>query len=1063
MEVRPVDNVTPIAESLFLGATICLAGFVASKVFCDNYLKYGRWGIPISITAAYASWRFRPMEERAPVHNVAITTLRHEPPAPPLKPAAPGAARGDTPQRQPPPPQSRQQGAAQFIPAIRASLEAITVAATPIEPPPPLPLTFDALAALDLEERSFRANLENSILGELWSFEGTLILTTLQIEQFVKEMRVRGEPPRAKYISLSSSPILTKEELASIALLRNALPTPLVFEDVWKLSLPDLVTLLKATNEIFFPQVGVLGYSACNWKDEREVIGRIEYVCPNLIGLDLGNCNRITEEVSELITLLPMVYRLELIGVRQPPKRGEPPRERGAFTIPTLPGRDQTVLKMIEQLSLLERPLILEEFSQIPLALSPHVRWLRFPKVRKLILSDEARILRDSDVADIVTACPNLVSLNLQKCRNLTQAMLFSLMRLPYLKELKLPEESFSVDSTSDLPRPEDPVLVRLFYSQEFIAGNEQKISQLQGRIPFVFAPIFQIPAALMGLTEDLFSPHQTSLDSFSIHLWLTSKEAFDSLPLLRKIERIDADYNLLLNDQNIDEFLRKFPKVQRISLRHCLNISPEKRAELQVRGIITEDRIERTLDGRTEEVDFVEEEIAKNLRCGEWVGERAANELIRLYKVCQPQEGNEQTTAQDLTQFYALKLLEQTIDEKSVASIRVFAEEEKLASLYQACDLFLATFPPENAESQTAACAENRAPLEPRFNPLDEKYSDLSLQLIDQERTLKLQKRVLATACPKMRRLFELGKAWVGPTGAIGFYPPSDRSAFVNSDPLTTPLHKRTPLQRVFFEQFNGSPPEDRASREAFAEQFADKDITSSEPIRWLIEAIYHPGEAQTLIGLLNAEETRELEAATSSFEIEWIARQTQDHLIELELKDYPGSTLAWAAANAKSEMQEKIVEKLNRCPTILRDCAEEERGILFFQLMEIVSQGDFDTPLEWCPLLHEVKALANTLYDRYDGFYNDLPREQGAIFYRMTETFAVSDPDNISRVAAEDRLATLLARAIEETPSHKENFTQPTFNDNQSGIGGTIDWQTIVTFLQYNPDLNPDGPFWG
>lgn len=179
--------------------------------------------------------------------------------------------------------------------------------------------------------------------------------------------------------------------------------------------------------------------------------------------------------------------------------------------------------------------------------------------------------MNDAQLFDLLDQ-PHLLklkSLNLNGCKTLTTDALFTLQQLPNLGVLSLPELNQGEITLDLLPKFENPFQIKLFY----LASKETRklVNQLYTG-PQNWSAIFQIPLARLG-KEQIFPSNQKRLDPKNVAYWLHNKD-YTHLKSEKEIVTVLADFNVEINDDNIVDFMGKFPNVKTLSLYDCPNIT---------------------------------------------------------------------------------------------------------------------------------------------------------------------------------------------------------------------------------------------------------------------------------------------------------------------------------------------------------------------------------------------------------------------------------------------------------------------------------------------------------
>jgi hypothetical protein len=159
-----------------------------------------------------------------------------------------------------------------------------------------------------------------------------------------------------------------------------------------------------------------------------------------------------------------------------------------------------------------------------------------------------------------------LKHLDLNNCSELTTDIIPLLINLPDLISLSCPDLRMGKQQLPELKNPFD---IKLFY------GSAQVTKELAHQLyigPDLLASVFQIPCARANV-ENIFGSNHSILDPLSVDHWL-HLEDFRNLKPQSVLRSIIADNSLLINDQNLTEFVSKFPETQEISLYNCPNLT---------------------------------------------------------------------------------------------------------------------------------------------------------------------------------------------------------------------------------------------------------------------------------------------------------------------------------------------------------------------------------------------------------------------------------------------------------------------------------------------------------
>lgn len=163
----------------------------------------------------------------------------------------------------------------------------------------------------------------------------------------------------------------------------------------------------------------------------------------------------------------------------------------------------------------------------------------------------------------------NVHTLQLSDCKSLTTDVLHSLMTLPKLTSLSLPDLPKGKRALDELPKFDNPFKINFFYTA---AKATQPLAAALYTGPIIWAPVFQIPLARQK-EKSIFTAKMNTLDPKSVAYWLYNSE-YKALELQTAVRYIVADSNAGLTDDNIVEFMQKFPKTCFLSLYNCPNLT---------------------------------------------------------------------------------------------------------------------------------------------------------------------------------------------------------------------------------------------------------------------------------------------------------------------------------------------------------------------------------------------------------------------------------------------------------------------------------------------------------
>lgn len=159
--------------------------------------------------------------------------------------------------------------------------------------------------------------------------------------------------------------------------------------------------------------------------------------------------------------------------------------------------------------------------------------------------------------------------LDLSGCTKLSTDSLHSLTTLKGLNSLSLPNLPRGRLSLDTLPTFDDPLKIQMFYTS---SKATHKIALTNYTGPSVWASAFEIPLARQGATT-VFSEDHFVLDPKSVAYWLF-KEDYKLLKPQTAIKMILADSNAGLTDENLTDFVKKFPNATILSLYNCPSVT---------------------------------------------------------------------------------------------------------------------------------------------------------------------------------------------------------------------------------------------------------------------------------------------------------------------------------------------------------------------------------------------------------------------------------------------------------------------------------------------------------
>lgn len=201
----------------------------------------------------------------------------------------------------------------------------------------------------------------------------------------------------------------------------------------------------------------------------------------------------------------------------------------------------------------------------------------QYPNIRTLSL--DCAGLNDTLLRRIIKKdyLKNVTSLTIKNTRALTTNVIHDLATLPNLNQLSLPPLKAGSRSLNELPKFDNPFKIALFYVQQAIL---RPIARELYVGPTAWASAFQIPLSKAG-ESTIFSSLDIVLDSNSTSNWL-SNDNYKTLPAGKNGDRLRqvpiriilADNCTLVNDDNIIDFISKFPYAEELSVYNCPNLT---------------------------------------------------------------------------------------------------------------------------------------------------------------------------------------------------------------------------------------------------------------------------------------------------------------------------------------------------------------------------------------------------------------------------------------------------------------------------------------------------------
>ncbi|MBA2367917.1 MAG: hypothetical protein H0V82_02700 [Candidatus Protochlamydia sp.] len=194
-----------------------------------------------------------------------------------------------------------------------------------------------------------------------------------------------------------------------------------------------------------------------------------------------------------------------------------------------------------------------------PAELSSHLLNLWSPlKFVKMHPQTTQEVLKDLILQGILASATHL---DLSLC-NLSTDALFTLASLSALSVLKLPELTKGLHALTHLPKFDNPFKINLFYTQAAI--TRPIAHQMYTGLPN-WANLFEIQLARKGQAASIAS-NQFILDPHSVTNWLYQNDYLQLSPQ-NTIRSIIADNCEYITDDNIVQFVQKFPNTSTISL----------------------------------------------------------------------------------------------------------------------------------------------------------------------------------------------------------------------------------------------------------------------------------------------------------------------------------------------------------------------------------------------------------------------------------------------------------------------------------------------------------------
>lgn len=175
------------------------------------------------------------------------------------------------------------------------------------------------------------------------------------------------------------------------------------------------------------------------------------------------------------------------------------------------------------------------------------------------ITSPQLKLLIDSGYLNEVQ------SLSLKSCPNLDTDTIHHILSLKNLRDIDLPDLQ---QGSLPLPKFDNPFKARLYLSSVITRRSVQDL--YTG--PSSYSTFIKILLARAG-ERSIFTPQDKVIGPISASFWLF-KEDFRNLSPQESVESILADNCEYLNDNNVLDFIQKFPKVKRLSFKYCPNLT---------------------------------------------------------------------------------------------------------------------------------------------------------------------------------------------------------------------------------------------------------------------------------------------------------------------------------------------------------------------------------------------------------------------------------------------------------------------------------------------------------
>lgn len=191
----------------------------------------------------------------------------------------------------------------------------------------------------------------------------------------------------------------------------------------------------------------------------------------------------------------------------------------------------------------------------------------QFTSIQQLTLSIDDQTLKAFIHQGLLST---IKELTLETCKGLTTDCIQNLVKLSNLTSLSLPKDLGEGSiPLKDLPKFDQPFKIALFYLSAPILRKH--IHQFYTGFSN-WASVFQIPLASQN-DFPVFPKHHHTLDPHSVEWWLYQKD-YEKLKGENSIKTIWADNSGSLNDDNLIDFISRFPKLETLSLHNCRQLT---------------------------------------------------------------------------------------------------------------------------------------------------------------------------------------------------------------------------------------------------------------------------------------------------------------------------------------------------------------------------------------------------------------------------------------------------------------------------------------------------------